>query len=90
MLSSDLVEGSDLIVVMEHSQRAEFTTKFPEHVRKCWVVGDLAERDVNDIEDPYMADARESLEIFQALAAAVTRIAARLRTEPMTKQPFEG
>ena len=73
LISAELVDGSDLICVMDHRNEAELVARFPHAAAKTILLGGVDRRtgERADIPDPYALDDSGVTLVYDRLAAAV-------------------
>jgi len=80
-LSQDLVDKSDLVVVMDTKNAAEFLLRFPRSREKLFFLRHFSahqEREGCDIPDPYPGDEQDMRRCCTVLSECVERLAAEL------------
>jgi low molecular weight protein-tyrosine phosphatase len=79
-LSSELVDGSDLICVMDHRNEAQVIARYPRASRKTILLGGIeADREQPvAIPDPYTMEGDDVSRVYERLSSAVEALARRL------------
>jgi protein-tyrosine-phosphatase len=79
-VGSEDVRWADLVIVMEHSQRARLHELHPLASSKTWLISELVEGLPAELPDPYVAGPAEAVICFEALDRSVRSLhAAMLR-----------
>jgi protein-tyrosine phosphatase len=81
MITSLMIDRSDLVCVMDYRNEAEVVARFPRASRKTILLGGVrrGRRVSASIDDPYARDAEGVAAIYVHLSSAVDALVARLR-----------
>jgi len=82
-LTSALVEGSDLILVMDHRNEAELLARYPKAKNKVFMLGGIQAECFSqcaEIPDPYAGTAEDVRQCYETLKSCAQRLAVALST----------
>jgi protein-tyrosine-phosphatase len=82
LLTKELVDAADVLLVMDFENEAECITSFPQAERKLWFLGafdSLPARNRIEIPDPYTLDEMAVARCYQHVARCVGGLQAALR-----------
>lgn len=79
-LSPELIDGSDLICVMDHRNEAEVIARYPRAASKTILLGGIegGQDQPTAIPDPYMMEGEDVIRVYYRLSSAVEALVGRL------------
>ncbi len=81
-VTREMVQGADLILVMDLENYADVAREFPDAVGRTTLLGLFAPGGDPIIADPYLASTDETARVVHQIETAITALAARFESNP--------